>query len=51
VRLRDDERTQLPGRAFVLDRRGHVEVSETDHLAVHVRDDDPVADDHEPLQT
>ena len=51
VRLRDDERTELAGRAFVLDRRGHVQVGETDHLAVHVGDDDPVADDHEPLQT
>jgi hypothetical protein len=35
----------------VLDRRGHVEVGETDHFPVHVSDDDPVADDHEPLQT
>ena len=51
VRLRDDERTELAGRAFVLDRRGDVQVGETDHLLVRFGDDDPVADDHEPLQT
>jgi hypothetical protein len=28
-----------------------VQVSETDHLAVGFGDDDPVADDHQPLQT
>jgi len=28
-----------------------VQVGETDHLTVSFSDEDPVADDHEPLQT
>src|SRR3954453_15827167 len=49
VRLRNDEGTELAGRALVLDRRGNVQVGEADHLALHVGDDDPVADDHQSL--
>ena len=50
MRVVDDEGADLRRRPLALERRGHLQVGEPYDLALHLGDDDPVADDLEPLE-
>ena len=48
--LVDDERAELSGRTLVLEGGGDLEVCETDHAPVDVRDEHTIPDDRQPLE-
>ncbi len=50
VGIVDDESPDLRSRPVVFDRGRHLEMGEPDDLLIDVGDDDPVADDCEPLE-